>query len=42
MPIVVKPLSTALGAEIAGVDLRDELSPSTMADIVQAPGTSTW
>ena len=36
MPIVVKPLSTALGAEIAGVDLRDELLPSTMAEIVKA------
>ena len=34
--LVVKPLSPALGAEIAGVDLRDELSPQTVADILGA------
>lgn len=33
MPINVKPLSTALGAEISGVDLREELSPETVAAI---------
>jgi len=33
---VVKPLSPALGAEIAGVDLRDELSPQAVAAIIDA------
>jgi taurine dioxygenase len=36
MPLAVKPLSPALGAEIVGVDLREDLSPATVADIVQA------
>src|SRR5262249_22504598 len=36
MPLTVKPLSPALGAEIAGVDLRDELSAATVAAIVKA------
>ena len=36
MPIEIKPLSPALGAEIAGVDLRDELSTATVAEIVDA------
>src|SRR5262245_22946466 len=34
--LVVKPLSPALGADISGVDLRDELSPQTIADIIAA------
>ena len=34
--VVVTPLSPALGAEIFGVDLRDELSPQTVADIIDA------
>jgi taurine dioxygenase len=36
MPLVVKPLSAALGAEIAGIDLRDDLSAETFAKIVDA------
>jgi taurine dioxygenase len=36
MSLVVKPLSPALGAEIAGVDLRDDLSAKTVAGIVDA------
>ena len=32
--LVVNPLSPALGAEILGIDLRDELSPQTVADIL--------
>ena len=36
MSLVVKPLSPALGAEIVGVDLREELSTQTVADIVDA------
>ena len=36
MPLVVKPLSPALGAEISGVDLRNELSADTAAAIVDA------
>src|SRR5580704_5278803 len=36
MPLVVKPLSPALGAEIAGIDLREDLSAETFADIVDA------
>jgi len=35
--LVVTPLSPALGAEISGVDLRDELPPQTIADII-----ATW
>jgi taurine dioxygenase len=37
MPLVVKPLSPALGAEIAGVDLREDLSAETFAEILD-----TW
>ena len=33
MPLVVKPLSPALGAEIAGIDLRQDLSAETFAEI---------
>ena len=33
MPLVVKPLSPALGAEIAGIDLRQDLSAATFAEI---------
>ena len=36
MSLVVKPLSPALGAEIVGVDLREELPAQTVADIVDA------
>jgi taurine dioxygenase len=36
MSLVVKPLSPALGAEISGVDLRQSLSPETVAAIVEA------
>jgi taurine dioxygenase len=36
MPLVVKPLSPALGAEILGVDLREDLPAQTVADIVEA------
>src|SRR3954462_7096208 len=36
MSLVVKPLSPALGAEISGVDLRQNLSPETVAAIVEA------
>jgi taurine dioxygenase len=36
LSIGVKPLSPALGAEITGVDLREELSPQTVADILDA------
>ncbi len=36
MPLEIKPLSPALGAEIAGVDLRDELSAATVAAIIDA------
>src|SRR3954466_6894161 len=34
--IIVKPLSAALGAEILGVDLRQELPAETIADIIDA------
>jgi len=34
--LTVKPLSSALGAEISGVDLRDDLSPQMIADIIAA------
>jgi taurine dioxygenase len=37
MPLVVKPLSPALGAEIAGIDLREDLSAGTFAEIL-----NTW
>jgi taurine dioxygenase len=33
MPLTVKPLSPALGAEISGVDLREDLSAETVAAI---------
>jgi taurine dioxygenase len=36
MPLVVKPLSPALGAEIAGIDLREDLSAETFAEILNA------
>ena len=36
MPLEIKPLSPALGAEISGVDLRDELPAATVAAIVDA------
>jgi taurine dioxygenase len=34
MALAVRPLSLALGAEVVGIDLREDLSPATMADIV--------
>ena len=34
--IVVKPLSPALGAEIVGIDLREEPSAHTVAAILDA------
>jgi taurine dioxygenase len=37
MPLVVKPLSPALGAEISGIDLREDLSAETFAEILD-----TW
>jgi len=36
MPLEIKPLSPALGAEISGVDLREELSAETVAKIIDA------
>jgi taurine dioxygenase len=36
MSIEVKPLSPALGAEIGGVDLRDDLSAAVVAEIIAA------
>jgi taurine dioxygenase len=36
MTLTVKPLSTALGAEIVGIDLREDLSATTVAEIVEA------
>jgi taurine dioxygenase len=36
MPLVVKPLSPALGAEIVGIDLRQELPAQTIAEIIDA------
>ncbi len=36
MPLVVKPLSPALGAEVVGVDLRKDLQEETVAEIVDA------
>ena len=34
--LTVTPLSPAVGAEISGVDLREDLSPQTIADIIAA------
>ena len=34
--MAVRPLSPALGAEISGIDLREELSPQTVAAIIDA------
>ncbi len=36
MPLEIKPLSPALGAEIAGVDLRQDLAAETVAAIIDA------
>ncbi len=36
MPLEIKPLSPALGAEIAGLDLRDELPAAVVAEIIEA------
>jgi taurine dioxygenase len=36
MPLEIRPLSPALGAEISGVDLREELSAETVAKIIDA------
>ncbi len=36
MSITVKPLSPACGAEISGVDLRDQLDPATVGEIEDA------
>jgi alpha-ketoglutarate-dependent taurine dioxygenase len=36
MSLLVKPLAPALGAEIVGVDLREDLSPAILASIVDA------
>jgi len=36
MSLIVKPLSPALGAEIVGLDLRQDLPAQTVADIVDA------
>ena len=36
MALVVKPLSPALGAEIIGIDLREDLSAETFGEIVDA------
>ena len=33
MPITVEPLTATIGAEIGGVDLADDLSPETIAEI---------
>ena len=38
MSIAVEPLSSALGAEIRGVDLRDDLSPEIVSQIAEAFG----
>lgn len=32
----VEPLSEALGAEIVGLDLRQDLPPQTVGDIISA------
>ena len=34
MTLTVKPLSPALGAEIAGIDLREDMSAETFAEIL--------
>jgi alpha-ketoglutarate-dependent taurine dioxygenase len=34
--LIIKPLSPALGAEISGVDLREDLSAETAAEIIDA------
>jgi taurine dioxygenase len=34
MSLVVKPLSPVLGGEIVGIDLREDLSPETVANII--------
>jgi taurine dioxygenase len=36
MPLVVKPLSPALGAEIFGIDLSRQLSEETVAEVIDA------
>jgi taurine dioxygenase len=36
MPLEVRTLSPALGAEISGVDLRNEIAPDTLASIIDA------
>ena len=35
MTLTVKPLSPALGAEIAGIDLREDMSDATFAEILK-------
>jgi len=34
MSLIVKPLSPALGAEVAGIDLHEDISPETVAEII--------
>jgi len=34
--IVIRPLSPALGAEVVGIDLRQDLSAATIADLIEA------
>jgi taurine dioxygenase len=36
MPLEIKPLSPALGAEISGIDLRQDLPATTVAEIIDA------
>lgn len=36
MSLLVKPLSPALGAEIVDIDLREEISPATVAAVIDA------
>jgi taurine dioxygenase len=36
MPLEIKPLSPALGAEISGIDLRQDLPAATVAEIIDA------
>jgi taurine dioxygenase len=36
MPLDIKPLSPALGAEISGIDLRQDLPATTVAEIIDA------
>ena len=38
MTLTVKPLSPALGAEIAGIDLREDISDATFAEILKSRG----